>query len=346
MHLTGSLNKSLPLDVELAVEPGHRVALIGPNGAGKTTVMRILAGLETPMPGSTITVGDTVLVSDRVNLPTHERRTPTTFAEPRLFPGLTVLDNLVFGTMRGKRPNAQARERARIAAGELGITSLLDRKATQLSSGQSAAVAILRSILAEPRVIVLDEPFSALDTSVATETRALVHRQLEKLDAPLVMATHTPLDVMTLATHVGVIEKGTLTQYGPVAEVARYPKSRFAARFLGLNLLRGVADGDRVRVEDTLDLRTVTPTQSEVWLAFAPQSVTLSSEQPYGSAQNRWATTVSSLEHLESTVRVSCVDPVPIRADITATAAIDLKLGLGKPIWLSVKATAIEVYDA
>ena len=281
-----------------------------------------------------------------------------TFAEPRLFPHMSVLKNLTFGPRKGRRTGNHERIKTKAleALKSLGLSHLANRPAGELSSGQSATIAVLRTVFADSCAVVLDEPFSALDTAIASEVRSTVRSWLETLSVPLLIATHNPLDVMSLATHVAVMEHGKLTQFGTVAEVALQPRSQFTAQFLGLNLLRGTATGPVVSIgtEPKMLLMTAqlgdqdSPAHEgqDVFTAFSPASVTLSQTEPHGSAQNTWLATVIAVEQLGSIMRITLESPALIRADITTAAALKMDVSAGQKLWTSVKATAIEVYRA
>lgn len=396
LAITGSATRRLTLDAKFSVEPTQRVAIIGHNGSGKTSILRLIAGLDYASPGTVIQSASRVLASDGIHLSVPERQVPMTFAEPRLFPHMSVLKNLTFGPAKGRRPTQQHQKQALDALVTLGIAHLAHRPASELSSGQSAAIAVLRTVFAPSCAVLLDEPFSALDTAIASEVRSTVRSFIESLSVPLLIATHNPLDVMSLATHVAVMERGKLTQFGPVAEVARRPRSEFAAQFLGLNLLRGTAapDGkvrltvevhsqetssveERPRLELESSKRSVAvpdtgtgtgtgtgtttshltlstahlgdsplPIDLPTLVAFSPASVTLSLEEPHGSAQNTWLAPVSSVEQMGSIMRVVLAGPIPVRADITTTAALKMHISPGQQLWVSIKATSIEVYPA
>lgn len=358
IKITGSATRQLDLDVEFTVAPTQRVAVIGHNGSGKTSILRLIAGLDYAQPGTTITSGTKTLIDDSTHLSVPQRHIPMTFAEPRLFPHMSVLKNLTFGPRKGRKTGNQelSKTKALAALTSLGLSHLTHRPAGELSSGQSATIAVLRTVFADSCAVVLDEPFSALDTAVATEVRATVRSWLETLSVPLLIATHNPLDVMSLATHVAVMEDGKLTQFGAVAEVALQPRSQFAAQFLGLNLLRGMANGPVVTIGTDKQMTLMTaqlgdqacPAKEgqDVFTAFSPASVTLSQTEPHGSAQNTWLATVISVEQLGSIVRVTLESPALIRADITTSAALNMGVSVGQKLWTSVKATAIEVYPA
>lgn len=355
VKVTGSATRQLDLDAEFTVAPSQRVAVIGHNGSGKTSVLRLIAGLDYARPGTVITSGLKTLIDDTIHLSVPERQIPMTFAEPRLFPHMSVLKNLTFGPIKGSKSGNQIeiKSKALQALKSLGLSHLAHRPAGELSSGQSATIAVLRTVFAQSCAVVLDEPFSALDTAIASEVRATVRTWLETLSVPLLIATHNPLDVMSLATHVAVMENGKLTQFGTVAEVALQPRSQFTAQFLGLNLLRGMAAGPVVTI-GTMKLTTAqigdqdSPNMElhDVFTAFSPASVTLSQTEPHGSAQNTWLATVTSVEQLGSIMRITLESPAVIRADITTAAALNMGVSVGQKLWTSVKATAIEVYRA
>lgn len=358
VKVTGSATRRLDLDAQFEVAPAQRVAVIGHNGSGKTSVLRLIAGLDYARPGTVITSGSRTLIDDSTHLSVPERQIPMTFAEPRLFPHMSVLKNLTFGPRKGRRTGNHERIKAKAleALKSLGLSHLANRPAGELSSGQSATIAVLRTVFADSCAVVLDEPFSALDTAIASEVRSTVRSWLETLSVPLLIATHNPLDVMSLATHVAVMEHGKLTQFGTVAEVALQPRSQFTAQFLGLNLLRGTATGPVVSIgaEPKMLLMTAqlgdqdSPANEgqDVFTAFSPASVTLSQTEPHGSAQNTWLATVIAVEQLGSIMRITLESPALIRADITTAAALNMGVSVGQKLWTSVKATAIEVYRA
>lgn len=371
VRLTGSVPRSLRLDVGVEVGPGERLALVGSNGAGKTSVLRLLAGLDRAAPGSSVTSGRTVLVGDRVHVRADERRLPMTFAEPRLFPTMTVLDNLVFGAARsGRSQAATTRLRALAALDALGLGHLVGRRAGELSSGQSAVLAVLRTVLAPAVGVLLDEPFSSLDTEVAADARSAVHGWLDQLPVPLVLATHSVLDVMALATHVAVLDDGVLVQHGTVDEVARRPTSRFAASFVGLDLFAGHSHGTEVLVDGTFPgpasarsdravaatrppagpwtvrLSSSTPADGPVWVAVAPRATTLHASRPADGPRNIWETTVAAVEQLGAAVRVTCAAPLPLRVDVAAATAIRLGARPGATVWGQIDPSSLEVYPA
>ncbi|MCF6471828.1 ABC transporter ATP-binding protein [Nonomuraea sp. MG754425] len=328
------------LDIALEVAPGEVVALLGPNGAGKTTALRALAGL-TRMSGGRITLRGRPLHT----LPAESRPIGMVFQDYLLFPHLTALDNVAFG------PRCQGVSRAgsrRVAAAMLERVGLADRAAAkprQLSGGQAQRVALARALAVRPELLLLDEPLAALDAHTRLEIRSQLRRHLADFDGVTVLVTHDPLDAMVLADRLVVIEHGGVVQQGTPAEVARRPRTDYVARLVGLNLYRGVADGNLVKAGELL-LHTSEELDGAAFVAFPPAAVALYRTRPDGSPRNLWQARVEGVERHGDNVRVHLDGPVTAFADITPAAVADLDLSPGRQVWASVKATETHAYPA
>jgi molybdate transport system ATP-binding protein len=228
----------------------------------------------------------------------------------------------------------------------LGVADLADRRPSQLSGGQAQRVAIARALATEPRLLLLDEPLAALDVGVAMGLRLELTRHLADFDGVTVLVTHDALDAMTLANRVLVLHEGGVAQEGTPAEVARRPATDHVARLVGLNVLRGRADGTAVRLSDGSTLVTATPARGEVSACFTPSAVTLTVTEPHGSARNRWAGTVTSVAPHGAAVRVHVDAAMGLVADVTPGSAAQLGLRPGAEVWATVKATEITVYGS
>jgi iron(III) transport system ATP-binding protein len=229
-------------DVGLEVESGTVVALLGPSGCGKTTLLRIIAGLERPDAG-TVVVGDRVVAGDGAWVPPEKRRVGMVFQDWALFPHMTVERNIGYGI--GKREPDRA---GRIAeALELvGLTGLGDRMPGTLSGGQQQRVALARALAPRPSVLLLDEPFSNLDTALRVQVRAEVHALLIELGVTSVFVTHDQDEAFVLGDHVAVMSGGRIVQAAPPAELYARPASPWVASFVGeANLVDGSATGAR-----------------------------------------------------------------------------------------------------
>ena len=337
---------ALALEVSLDVGPGETVAVLGPNGAGKTTLLRVLAGLH-PNDAGEVCLDGKVLHPDP-----SQRPVGVVFQDYLLFPHLSVSENVAFGLRaRGKR-----RDEARsIAAGWLDRVGLAgrgaDRPAT-LSGGEAQRVALARALAVEPRLLLLDEPMSALDASTRAATRRDLRRILQAHDGVKVLVTHDPLEAMALADRLIVLEQGRVVQEGSAAEISARPRSPYVADLVGLNLIAGVATADGVVAPGlTLHAAGASVVDGDAFAVFHPRAVALHRARPEGSARNVWAGDVAHVEVDAGRARVQVrVDggandgAVLLVAEVTPAAVADLRLADGGRVWASVKATEVTVY--
>ena len=335
------------LDVALTAEPGDVVAVIGPNGAGKSTLVRALAGVVPLDDGHVVVDGRPWEGRGARRLESRHRRVGMVFQQGLLFPHLDALGNVAFGARSRGTGRRAAEESARAWLARLGVADLASRRPHQLSGGQQQRVAIARALAAEPRVLLLDEPLSSLDVGVAMTLRLELARHLADFDGVTLLVTHDALDAMTVATRVLVVDDGRVAQQGSPADVAQRPATDHVARLVGLNVLRGHADGTTVRLPDGGSVVTVTAARGDVSACFPPSAVTLTVEEPRGSARNRWLGSVGSVSPHGAAVRVH-LDLADGRtgliADVTPSSAAQLGLTPGTPVWAAVKATEVSVY--
>jgi molybdate transport system ATP-binding protein len=332
------------LDARLTAEPGDVVAVIGPNGAGKSTLVRALAGIVPLTAGQIAVDGEVWDAPGRLPRDVRDRSVGMVFQQHRLFPHLDALGNVAFGPRARGSSRREAEALARTWLSRLGVDDLAHRKPDQLSGGQAQRVAVARALAASPRLLLLDEPLSALDVSVAMALRLELARHLADFTGVTVLVTHDALDAMTLATKVVVLDDGRVAQEGAPYDVARRPATTHVARLVGLNVLRGQSSGTLVRLVDGTSLVTATPAGGEVNACFPPAAVTLTLDEPTGSARNRWKGTVVSASPHGAAVRVHVDAAGGLLADVTPASAGALGLTPGRPVWAAVKATEVEVY--
>jgi putative spermidine/putrescine transport system ATP-binding protein len=221
--------------VNLKIPDGAYCCFLGPSGCGKTTILRMIAGHEEPSGGEILIGGENV-----VGLPPVARRTAMMFQSYALFPHLTVRDNVAFA-LRVRGLSKTDRYKATDAMLEkVRLTELADRLPGHLSGGQQQRVALARAAITEPRVLLLDEPLSALDEQLRIQMRTELRRMQRELGITFVHVTHTQLEAIALADQVVVMEEGKIKQSGPAREVYAEPRDRYVAEFLGgQNVLSG-----------------------------------------------------------------------------------------------------------
>jgi molybdate transport system ATP-binding protein len=347
--LVGLRKGTLDLDVELEVASNGVVVLLGPNAAGKTTLLRAIAGLV-PLERGRVVLDGVVLddPATGVRVPTERRPIGVVFQDYLLFPHLSVLDNVAFGPRSSGAGRAVARERALALLDRVGLADCADEKPRALSGGQAQRVALARALATDPRLLLLDEPLAAMDAGARAELRRGLSRHLAAFPGICLVITHDPIEAMTLGDHLVVLEAGRVVQSGTPDELSSHPRSRYVAELLGLNLYRGrpeqrsivLANGRRLIAADPV------PQEGEVFAVIPPRAVSLHRTVPEGSPRNVWEGTVGDLDVAGDHVRVHVGGDLPVVAEVTPAAVAALRLGEGGPVFVSVKALAVEVYPA
>ncbi|HSS00872.1 MAG TPA: sulfate ABC transporter ATP-binding protein [Kofleriaceae bacterium] len=233
-------------DVSLEVPGGGLVALLGPSGSGKTTLLRILAGLERPDRGSALLDG-----VDLAAQSARQRNVGLVFQHYALFRHLNVYENIAFALRVRKQPQSEVDARVRELLSLIQLESLEHRLPSQLSGGQRQRVALARALAARPRVLLLDEPFGALDAQVRAELRGWLRRLHDEIHLTTVFVTHDQDEAFEVADRVVVMNRGRIEQVGAPADVFEQPANDFVMRFLGhVNVLDAELSGDFARIGD------------------------------------------------------------------------------------------------
>jgi molybdate transport system ATP-binding protein len=333
------------LDASFEISAGQTVALLGENGAGKSTLLSVAAGLLRPDEGRVVLDGKPLLdTSAGVDLPPHRRGVALLSQDPLLFPHLTGLDNVAFGPRSRGVPRRESQVQAEHWMSQVGAIELAGRKPAGLSGGQAQRVAIARALAADPKLLLLVEPMASLDVEVTPALRQTLRRVLA--DRTAVLVTHDVLDALLLADRVVVLENGRVVEDGDTRVVLTRPRSRFAARLAGVNLLAGTWTGDHVRLDDGgmlygMAAEPLPQPGDRVVATFKPHAVAVYRDLPQGSPRNSFGVRIDELEPLGDLVRVRTEQ---LRADVTLQAVADLDLTPGTWAAFSVKATEIDVY--
>jgi putative spermidine/putrescine transport system ATP-binding protein len=263
--------------VDLAVKAGETVVILGPSGCGKTTLLRIIAGLEQPDSG-----GEVHFDTENVTaVPIEKRNVGMVFQNYALFPNMTVAENILYGLkIRGDAPAKRARRLEEMVA-MMKIGPLKDRRIHQLSGGQKQRVALARAIAIRPRILLLDEPLTALDAKLRDALRVEIDELLRSVGITSVYVTHDQGEAMALGDRIVVMDQGRVSQIGSPREIYFQPQSRFVAAFVGnLNRLPATVEGDGIRLMDTVVPRKDLPRlaredRSDLELFFRPEHAAL-----------------------------------------------------------------------
>ena len=277
-------------DVSLTIEAGEFVALLGPSGSGKSTVLMSIAGFERPTAGKIIIDG-----VDCTTLPPHKRNIGMVFQHYTLFPHLSVADNVAFPLKMRGISRSERRRQAETALETVRLSGYGDRMPKQLSGGQQQRVALARAIVYRPRVLLMDEPLSALDKNLREEMQLEIKRLHSELGLTVVFVTHDQGEALTMADRIAILKAGKLQQVSPARELYERPSNLFAAGFIGeMNMLPVEWDGQRARLvqgEEIVlpDQAAITPvTPGRAVLAVRPERLSYARAGTAGT----WAATV------------------------------------------------------
>lgn len=273
-------------DVSLYVARGEIVTLLGPSGCGKSTLLRIVAGFVRPDAGEVFIGGASVL-----DTPPHRSAAGLVFQSYALFPHLSVAENVAFGLKVRRRPKPDIKRTVAEMLERVGLGSLGNRRPNQLSGGQQQRVALARVLAIAPRVLLMDEPFGALDKKLRAEMQVEITRLVRDMEVTTIFVTHDQEEALVLSDRIAVMNRGQVIQVGPGLEIYRHPRTHFVADFLGnANLLGGLVTGratdGHVAVKTDLGIELAVParpdiaTGQRVEVLVRPENVLLDQPNP------------------------------------------------------------------
>jgi putrescine transport system ATP-binding protein len=279
-------------NVSLKIYQHEIFCLLGGSGCGKTTLLRMLAGFEPPSSGRILIDG-----KDMADTPPYERPTNMMFQSYALFPHMSVAKNVSFGLEQEKLPKAQIASRVEEILDIVKMREFAGRKPHQLSGGQRQRVALARALAKRPKLLLLDEPLGALDKKLREQTQFELINIQERLGVTFVVVTHDQEEAMTLASRIGVMNRGEIVQVGTPSEIYEFPGTRFVADFIGsVNMFEGqlIEDlPDRVRIRSAelggvvyVDHGISAAPGAAVWAAIRPEKINISRTAPADAAEN------------------------------------------------------------
>ncbi|HEX5938668.1 MAG TPA: ABC transporter ATP-binding protein [Actinomycetota bacterium] len=328
---------------------GETVALLGPNGSGKSTLVSSIAGLHPPTDGRIVLDGVTLDGNGR-SMPPEERPIGVVFQDLLLFPHLSAVENVAFPLRARGIAKADARERAMRFLERLGLTPRAQARPTELSGGEAQRVALARALVAEPTLLLLDEPLSALDVGARVRIRDLIREEMARFPGVRVLVTHDPVEASTLADRLVLLEDGQVTQVGTPDEVRNTPRSRYAADLVGVNAFQGALEllddgAGRISTKQG-DVVVTWPDEDlgdRVIGLLRPTDVTISLEPPAGSARNVFEGVVTSIAIDGDRARIRIATNPPLVAELTHGSVERLGVRPGRAVWASFKAVEVQL---
>jgi molybdate transport system ATP-binding protein len=356
-RLSASLRQTgpIPLDVEFACDPGRVLAIFGPSGAGKTTILRAIAGLNRPA-SALVQSGDDVWTDTASGrfVPPHRRTVGFVFQEYALFPHLGAAGNVM--TALGHLPRAERRGRARDLLAMVHLAGRERKRPDELSGGERQRVALARALARDPSVLLLDEPFAAVDRAIRRHLQDEIDTLRRHLHIPLVLVTHDFDDVLRLATDVLLLEAGRMVASGPLTTVASRPELTWLQAAVGLGAVLEATvtrtDADRGLTEIAFDGGTLLISRhelsagSKVRIRIPAREVILASAVPHGlSVHNVLPATVAAIGPAGGgavTVQLA-VGASRFLAEVTRDAIARLRIERGSSVFALVKSVSVEV---
>jgi molybdate transport system ATP-binding protein len=346
----------IPLDVEFTCDPGDVLAIFGPSGSGKTTILRTIAGLYHPAQATVRSATETWTdTPTRTFQPPHRRAVGFVFQDYALFPHLTAAGNV--RTALGHIPRRERRARAEQLLELVHLSGQMSRRPHELSGGERQRVALARALAREPAVLLLDEPFAAVDRSVRRRLQDEIDGLRQRLDMPLILVTHDFDDVVRLATHVLMLERGRSVAQGPVSTLMSRPDLTWLRDAVGLGSVFDASVSRAYPARGLLELAfeggtLLAPTRdlspgTKVRVRIPAREVILATGPPQGlSLHNMLAGTVSAV-HAEPaldqvTVQVA-VGNARLLAEVTADAVARLGIAPGSHVYALIKSVSIDV---
>lgn len=335
-------------EISLEVPEGGYALVIGPTGSGKTTLLEAIAGHAPTRAGRVLLRGE-----DMTRAAPEERRVGFVYQHYHLFPHHSVRDNIGYGLRRSGLASTAQRARVETLAEMLGITALLDRGVARLSGGEQQRVALARALAPRPSILLLDEPFAAVDPSMRHVLRRELRTLHEREGTTTLQVTHDFDDALRLGDLVAVLAEGRVAQAGPPDQVFRYPNSPFVARFIGAGTVLGgrverLAPGSTTPfaarfTSGPLALEVVADQEGPAHAVIRPEDVLLSRQPFPGTPRNRFAAKVVRVERTGPLAHVHLDAGVQFVAVITANTVETLRPVAGETLHAALKATAVHL---
>ena len=327
--------------MSIAIRKGEFFTLLGPSGCGKTTLLRLIAGFEMPTDGTILLDGQ-----DITYLPPNKRPVNTVFQSYALFPHLTVAENIGFGLKMLGKPAAEVKTRTAEMLALVKLEAMAKRKTAQLSGGQQQRVALARALAPQPKVLLLDEPLSALDYKLRKDMQIELKRLQTETGITFVFVTHDQEEALTMSDRIGVMSAGKLQQVGSPRDIYTRPVNRFVASFIGeTNFLsaKREAGGVRLVTGDLVEVASTGPLGQGVTLTIRPEQLRLEAADAPGALTG----TIANLVYFgtDTHCHVTTADGSEIMARLQSAASGEIGLAIGQRVALRFQPGAAQVLE-
>jgi putative spermidine/putrescine transport system ATP-binding protein len=320
--------------VTLDIASGETLVFLGPSGCGKTTTLRIVAGLIRPDAGAVFFDG-----TDVTHVPIERRNVGMVFQSYALFPNMTVAENIGYGLRIRRVPKDERVERVDEMLRLVGIEMLRDRRIDQLSGGQRQRVALARAVAPRPRVLLLDEPLTALDATLRERLRIELDRLLRELRITTIYVTHDQAEAMALGDRIAVMTQGSIAQIGTPGEIYFEPANRFVAQFIGAaNILEGPIEDGSLRLPGGSIKISNSPSAAVAIAMLRPEDIDIVNHDTAA-----WKGRVETAHFLGNRLRLTITEAATVPITVEASNRLDVRSG--DQVGLAVAAQAVRVLN-
>lgn len=327
-------------DINLVIEESEYFIVLGPTGTGKTVMLELIAGMYRP------DQGEIYYKHKRIDsLSPEQRDIAFVYQDYALFPHMNVQENITYGLRFRKLGKSQARQHLDEIAHNLNIDHLLAAYPGTLSGGEKQRTAIARALITCPRILLLDEPLSALDPSTKQLFLGELRRLHDLIGMTTIHVTHDFTEALALGDRIAVMQAGQMVQIGPALEVFRKPSSVYVARFLGAaNVLAGRADHGKITLAEGISIVSLSQKQGNVNISIRPEDIMISKTPLISSARNSLEGKITALCCQGPLFKINLDCGIELESLVTFQAAMELDLKVGDTVWATFKSTAVNVF--
>ena len=331
-------------NINLQVEDSEYFVILGPSGSGKTMLLELIAGMW-PLDSGKIYMDN----QDITMFPPEKRGIGFVYQNYMLFPHKTVFENIAFGLKVKKVAKEAIKSRVNEMMDLLKISHLADRLPRTLSGGEQQRTALARALIIYPKILLMDEPLSALDRKTRDELMQELKEIHRKFDVTLVHVTHNFDEALMLADRIAIMRNGEISQVGTSTEIFRHPADKFVADFVGAeNIIEGIAkkDGAKITIVDTGNISIYSTEQKEghVHITVRPEDIILSTQKVETSARNVFKGQIKEIVDTGALIKLTIDVGEPLVVFLTRQSFLDMELNIGKSVWTYFKATAVHVF--
>jgi molybdate/tungstate transport system ATP-binding protein len=330
--------------VNLEIKTNEYFVILGPSGSGKTMLLELVAGMWAPDSGKIYLNKQEVS-----SAPLEKRGVGFVYQNYMLFPHKTVFENIAFGLNMKKKDKNEIKNRVTEIMNLFGISHLADRLPRTLSGGEQQRTALARALIISPKVLLMDEPLSALDRKTRADLMDQMKDIQKNFNTTLIHVTHNFDEALMLADRIAIMKNGKISQVGTSTEIFRQPADKFVADFVGSeNIIEGIAkkDGEKLTLIDTgnICIYSTEPKRGHVHITIRPEDIILSTKRVETSARNVFKGEIKKIIDTGALIKLTIDVGEPIVVFLTRQSFLDMELNIGKSVWTYFKATAVHVF--